>query len=178
MSHALAHCSRRIRAREESERERSISLGEYFSENTVKPRRRRERGDRRREFLALGIIASGSERVWQKRSEWKRRSGTDTHWNWVSIMRPSDFVEWNPQWENLVSIVARLVNKPVVYIRRTKAWRASLVEEIRASFIMGFLSYLRTSTVDKIFHHYISSGKLSTEIFNTVIEINYSILSK
>lgn len=46
------------------ERETSISLREYFSENTkVKPREREKEkdGEDRRWFLALGIIASGSE---------------------------------------------------------------------------------------------------------------------
>lgn len=42
------------------ERETSISLREYFSENTVKPREKERDGEDRRWFLALGIIASGS----------------------------------------------------------------------------------------------------------------------
>lgn len=56
-------------------RERSISLQEYFSENTVKPRRKRERGQ-------AAVLSFGNHCKWQRKldksAEWRKRRLTPT----------------------------------------------------------------------------------------------------
>lgn len=167
MSHALAHCSRRIRAFVERGVFPSIRI--LFSENTVKSRERK-REKRRRLWESLQVAV---QQKLDKSTEW-RKSQANTHECRL--------------WERAIlcsgKILCRLccailVNKLVVYPSdKSHRRRETSLSKIRVSLIYR-IPLIFYNFVGETFPYILNIiTKLITEIFNTVIKINYSTLSK